>query len=652
MPALWAYSTTQGAALPSKDLSGDGQPGTPESDRAPQPEGESLTLPKAVALLSLRKAYRAIAAAYRGSLLRDALDLIPYEARLDDHLKQLRHVVLEGRYTPAQPAVVRAAKRDGMTRPLAFLEISDAILLKTLADRLAPSLHRDFPSCVGFSRSERPAYGESQADYEAWFPVWLRHREVVKGLARSGRNAFIVESDISNFFASIPLAVLRQLVARAAHPEDQVINLLFIILEAMVPRPDYAGNRQTGLPQEEHDSSRVLAHAFLRPVDLAFTSEIRDGRYTRWVDDFVIRVTSVPEGRKVLHKLQCSLEAQGLYPNTGKSCITPAEEYLETTFPRENRILDRVHEATTGDDPADPALADELEELIKEFTASGGLQRPNGTRILKRMYTESRRVGSALLEQHARSHLVQYPDCAERILSYLSGRPYKHCTFLDLLEFLRSIDNVYDDIEIRIYEFLLSWSLRGTGGEADPCTLLADSSADHLHARKEFQGRPPLTPQTQGLICLVLYKYGEPRHIGELAKVFSADRVHDPAFARYALSVLAGTSYSQAARAAADRIEDRSMRRLQAFLTAVEGSAKPYERLLRKHVACEIQKPPRVTRFPARMLPLVRVVARDDHFRDDWRRHLDTQIRKLSSTAPQFRDERSIAILRQEAERS
>jgi len=607
-----------------------------------------LTVDKVISEEMLRQVWKAVKKSYHDQLIRDPLDLLAFEANLDTNLKQLEFTIRDNRYRPIPHTVVRAAKRDGMTRPLSFLEITDTLVLKAITDAMQGVLHKGFPSCVGFARSQQKSFDTDEEDYETWIQAWLRHQRVVKDLLEQKGCEWVVESDIGNFFLSVNHRPLHQLVAQRTGAEERLINLLFFILESMTWRPAYSENRHVGLPQENYDASRILAHAFLQPVDMRFQSEIEGGRYARWVDDFVIAVPNPQEGRSVLRRLEQALEDRGLFPNSAKSKVVKAQDFVESLYPEWNAFLDRVHESTKNLHKKHDISRSTFDKKLNAFLGIPEKERlKTWDRVLRRFYTESRRIGSAILENHAIRHLREFSACAPKIMSYLLGRPFSRELLQDILAYLKSQDNIYQDVEIWVYEFLLAWCFPADSAVTQ---LVADNCLDHFFARNSHP--KPLTEHARGLISLMLYKFGTTHHIAELAKAFFTNRVHDPTFARYVICVLAGTdTYREDAFAAAEKFEDRAMRRLHSFLTTVAREPQAFKNTLKQYVTAQKRTPPTYFFFPARMLPLVRLVRTNRPFRLEWDRYLGSVVKRLKSSEQPLYDEKSIQFIAQEISR-
>jgi len=587
---------------------------------------------------NLTKTWRIIRDNTENDLVRDPLDHLAFEATADNHVRQLVFALETERYRPCPPLVVRAAKRDGLTRPLSTLDVADTVVLKTLVDAIQAALHQGFPPYVHFSRSQAGAF-DGGGDSETWFQAWMRHSGNVAKLLKSRNCKYVVKTDVASFFYLINHRLLRQLVANRTEADERLLNLLFYVLETMTWRPQYSDNREDGLPQEDYDASRVLAHAFLHTVDEALKREGGAGLYARWVDDIAVGVLTVQKGRKALGRIQRALEDIGLVPNAAKSRIVSCTDFQKSLYPKENEYLDKVHATHQGGYTGRRIRVASFNGRLSGFLACSE-KLESWDRVLRRYYTESRRMQSQILEGYAIDHLSAFPAQARHIFDYLMGQPYSQAVLHRLLEYLKSEDNLYEDVEILAYEFLLSWRVRSPDGQ----TVLAPAVADHFHARNTWPR--PLTDHARGLCTLLLYKHGNTAHVDEQAKYYLGSSPQHPSAARYGIAVLAGTDhYQKEALQLATKYEDKCIRRLHDFLEQCSLDPQQYDDLLRKRAACHNRHVPNYTYFPARMLPLVRLVRTNLPYRSRWDRHLQRVVEVLSSTRQNLVDERSVTFI-------
>lgn len=590
-------------------------------------------------LENLKKVWLVIRNGVSDDLVRDPLDYLAYEANLDSSLKQLRHSIVKGRFTPRSATILRSAKRDGLTRPLSFLEIEDLIVLKSICDSLQPDLHRDFPEYVDFSRRLRTAFPRDPSDYEGWFEHWLRHQNrLTRIIAKQDGWRVIVFADISNFFSSINHAILRQTISSRTEAEETVINLLFYILEAMIARPGYCCDHRQGLPQENHDASRILAHSLLYLLDGRFKVEGEEGRYARWVDDIVVAVDTESQGRKVLAMIQEEIESRGLFLNTAKCRIIPGEKATEELWLEENEYLDEVHRKTENSEDVD---LEEFEQRLEKFLNSE--KKENWDRILRRYYTGSRRTRSTYLERFVWQHINEFPFEARSILAYLEARPFSESIFKQTMDFLKGEQNCYPDVEILVYEFLMRWSIPDEDRLREACWK---NALNHFFGRQGY--KPPKTGYVRGLISLLCYKVGGRPALDEIAKYYKGS--DDLQFLKYAFCCLAATEdFKDLSFRKAASVEDISIRRLEKLFRDLEHRSCDYAQLLRRALAPSVRKLPKRVIMEPRSLPLVRICRRDEKFRSDWVKVCNRTLKKLESPSETaLHDHLSITFLRSE----
>src|SRR4029077_6906571 len=101
----------------------------------------------------------------------------------------------------------------------------------------------------------------------------------------------------------------------------KIVGLLFFLLERLSPRESYTPGQRIGLPVDQCDCSRNLAHMILFPHDERMVTLVGEEAYVRWMDDQNIGVSSRAEGLKVLAEAGASLVRLRLPPNAAKSKI-------------------------------------------------------------------------------------------------------------------------------------------------------------------------------------------------------------------------------------------------------------------------------------------------------------------------------------------
>src|SRR5262249_22205873 len=98
--------------------------------------------------------------------------------------------------------------------------------------------------------------------YVSHFQIWLRYQEYRTRTMMSEPHEILVTTDISNYFDSIPHEMLVEYLAPLGLPR-KAIGLLGRILETLKPPTGHSPNPRIGIPVDEFDCSRQLAHIFL-----------------------------------------------------------------------------------------------------------------------------------------------------------------------------------------------------------------------------------------------------------------------------------------------------------------------------------------------------------------------------------------------------
>ena len=259
-------------------------------------------------------------------LVRDSTGGIAFELSLEDVLQNLRLRLLDGTYRPHAPIIIEMAKSRLLHRRLSFLAFEDKLILGGLVQAATASLMKNMPAWVSFGRLDQTkkkskTQGDITFDYESWWTQWLQYRNLLK-VIEEDHNPLLVVSDITNFFTSIDLSLLRSKISGETALDEKANNLLFYLLESLRPAEGYSPSGPFGIPTVTDNTSRILAHFYLAELDRELTMEGQQDRYTRWVDDMVISVPDSIEGAKVVARIERALSRLGLVANSSKSLST------------------------------------------------------------------------------------------------------------------------------------------------------------------------------------------------------------------------------------------------------------------------------------------------------------------------------------------
>ena len=253
----------------------------------------------------------------------------------------------------------------------------------------------------------------------------------------------------------------------------------------------------------------------------------------------------------------------GLVPNTSKTAIIPKDEFRKQHHEDHNEYLDQIHDMTAQGTPPSP---DDLKVFKRKLVGFLSSEREGyWSRVLRRYYTESRRMRSKTLLVHWDVHLKEFPADAASILDFVSFFPGS-ISFCDtLFSYLKSHGPLFEDLQILAYESLL---LRPFPNDPLLRGFIVRQTYKHYAGTSGFT-RP--SPYVQGLQALTIYKFGGPRSVGLLAKDFPGLAVESPIFATYAFPVLAASAtQQQLAFTGVEHIEDSRILRIRALIERLE----------------------------------------------------------------------------------
>ena len=271
--------------------------------------------------------------------LADLHDFLDVHRNLEPYLRTLRTEVLTGNYRPLPPEIILIEKRDGIPRRLCLPAPADAILLQTVADALEPAIRAQQPHANAYySRSHAPPSAkdvDGTFGYQ-WWVLWPEFQTRIWHFAAT--YSHVVVTDVANYFDCIPLAGLRNRIASCGVFKETVLNFLFFLLDAFTWRPFYMPHSGVGLPQLNFDAPRLLAHAYLFPVDEELQRRT-GGDFVRWMDDINCGVADVGSARHLLRGLETVLNSLGIRLNAGKTTVLEARAALAHFWVNENRYL-------------------------------------------------------------------------------------------------------------------------------------------------------------------------------------------------------------------------------------------------------------------------------------------------------------------------
>jgi hypothetical protein len=398
------------------------------------------------------------------NLAPDPLHYAGYEWGLQTLVASLANDIVLGRYSPERGEIVRMAKGKGLSRPLCFLATRDALVYCAITYLCRGQLVANAQPWVGFERTDKGTsrIPDDVSDSFDWFRFWLAREGHILEMLDDDEVQYIVESDIANFYPSIRLEAIREHLHSQTNLEKEVVRLCVQIIDGVMPRRDYSEVSLMGLPQEQIGSSREIAHSLLLHVDKDFRQEGEVGRYSRYMDDIVVGVSSPQEGQKCISKWQLSLETLGLYPNGAKTIVIPKSQYLRDAMVEMNAEVESLSNKLDNCTRGRPLKAMPTEEVIEEIIKLSANHRAladrpkRWTRVARRIYTLQRRADVNLWWEHWRSDIDDDPGSTAPILEYVRSWPLSQGT-VDELGFLSSqYGDLYANIALLAAEVVVS----------------------------------------------------------------------------------------------------------------------------------------------------------------------------------------------------
>jgi hypothetical protein len=407
-----------------------------------------------------------------------------------------------------------------MTQPA----IADVVLYRAVVDSLYRSARPREHKNVYFQRQQlaqatQTAATQAQqamATYQSGsstnrFLAWLRYDQYRKHLILKRIYRYIAITDISNFFDSVLFSrVVDSLLGHFA--PSGMIGLLFFLLERLSIREAFSESPRIGLPVDEHDCSRKLAHMVLFPHDDRMVRMVGEDAYVRWMDDQTFGVNSKGEGLRVLGAAGRSLARLHLTPNTSKTKLLSLSEARRHFHLDLNQMLDQTDKlpiATVSERRSARRSIRQTWLSAKQHEGKGEWEK-----ILKRSYLSAGRTGSRIFRSLAVRHILTYPTLAARIADYMRWTG----TAQEYLRFIQTIwvhdEQIHEDVNLVLAESLLR--LEAFGRDARQARQMGNS----LLRRR---GGPLVGKQMCSLVGpLIIIRFGDRRSLRSLRALLTS----------------------------------------------------------------------------------------------------------------------------------
>lgn len=583
-----------------------------------------LTLNEVLRPKNLREAWSEIKNNIRDDLLRDPLLHLDFQYGLDRHLKRLAQEVKDGRYRVSPAWFIRSGKGRGLFRIHAFLDVKDLVLIQAITRRIMGPILKKAPTKTAFfSRSQRPPNPAGALPHGyPWLAQWKAFQRHI--LRFSETYPFLVTTDISGYYDHIQHGFLRDVVSDSANASREVADLLFFILEELTHRPHYIPNIFTGLPVLAYDAPRLLAHAFLFELDRILASDPTI-EFTRWMDDYDVGVKSYQDGKRVISLITQTLRKYYLMPNSAKTRILQAKELDSVFHFRENTWLSRWENRVkiagqTGRNVN--SIRVQLRRRYKNWmkTKPGG----NWAQILKRYYTLMGYIKDPGLSGRSRRDLREHPEVTDHVLRYYKALGFRDKTLCIVEDYLDSAHNIYQDVEIKLLEFLAEWAVPNKPG-------LRKKLAARAFLRLTVPQGSPATDAARAVCVMLIAKYGTQSDQEKVQKEFLAGHELNPLVKECIVAFSpclnpVSKKFEQLLNFAAGESAEPMARLVYLYRSLANAKTWPPE--IRIAMTCSASQVPKRKTFSIHRIPVIYVAASNKRLRSETRRMVKRLIKE------------------------
>jgi hypothetical protein len=494
---------------------------------------------------SLWSSWKVIRKALDDASIRDVVDFLDYDIEPEVWIRRLLRQIADGTYEPSTPRRFALGKSKGFTRVMTFPTIPDLVLYRTIVNHLYRRIRRRQHAHVYFDRTTLvkvqaaathaarqqmtigagAKYGPTGVNR---FLAWLHYDQYRRHLLFQHIYPFIVTCDVANFFDTILYSsVMHSLHGVAAPP--RMIALLFLLLERLSIRRDFTESFRIGLPIDEFECSRTLAHMLLFPHDDRMVGRLGEDAYIRWMDDQNMGARSRSDALSLLGAVQASLAVLHLTPNSQKSRIFSLREAKQHFHLEVNSRLDRADALPHKSGRDRHHLGSQVKQVWRRARQNEGIG--EWDKILKRIYRLAGLARSRMFRRRAAKDILQNPELAKRIVDYM------RCTgtVQEFLQFACDLwqhdEQVYPDVNLRLIEALLR--LEPSRDDAKPLRAVA---SDLLTGRLSFVG----WSECAAVAPLLILRFGDRRSLPLLKRCLeNAKGTYPPAVVRAAAVVVA-----------------------------------------------------------------------------------------------------------------
>jgi hypothetical protein len=270
-------------------------------------------------------------------------------------VKGLTAELKAGTYSPGMPLTIEVPKsfRIGVatqikrlgpnfSRPGSILLPRDRLFYQALADQAAPIVQFKTDGTRSFSHKLDPAGGPSM--FLPTRTCWSELQKALKEHAKDEELEYVVKVDVANFFGSLNLHELINVLSDSGYPKP-----LNSRLEALLT--SFTGDRSSrGILQGVYPSD-LFGNFYLAPLDTVLDEHgVPSARY---VDDIYVFVKSMKAADRLLRELIPALRTYDLTLNEAKSKIMLKSSLITEEPDLEALFADAVEEISSQLDDDD-----------------------------------------------------------------------------------------------------------------------------------------------------------------------------------------------------------------------------------------------------------------------------------------------------------
>ena len=480
----------------------------------------------------LRRTWKGLRKELTKSDFRDCVDYVELDLYGDAWLGLIRQRIVSGTYRPEEPGRREAAKSNGVFRVITSPAIDDLLVYRHICDEIYSRAQVVEPRGSFFSRRHRrEPIGQkidrlADDDYETFFEIWLRYDEYRRRLLMNEMFQYILITDIANYFEEIQHPLLLEYLSPYQLPRE-ALGILGQLLSVLRPSTGHSPAPAVGIPLDQFDCSRILAHVFLFEHDARIVGAVGESGFVRWMDDQTIGVATLEDSRKVTRQLVESLARQRLTLNSAKTRVLNPTDVAAHFWLAHNTAMNAVEERLLAGQPPEALRLDVL-DLWASFKATE--KSGNWDKIAARLLALAARTGCDVADlDDLKQLLTAAPARAERLLEYLLARR-NYDDYIGLFEwFLTSGNSLYEDVEAKWFELLLRVSPPRRVRPA-----IRDLAVEFLRGSKRGTGRPGARVPA----ALLLYWIGDGRKFASFEELLSSGVLLDGPSRRAVTAIL------------------------------------------------------------------------------------------------------------------